>query len=85
MQIKLLTGMRRGDLLRLTMSNLQEGGIHITPGKSEDSTGERLIYSCECASDAETLEHAQALLAHADGKVTQRIYRREPERVRPLR
>ena len=39
----------------------------------------------KCASEAETLEHAQALLAHADGKVTQRIYRRKPERVRPLR
>jgi integrase len=42
MQIKLLTGMRRGDLLRLMMSNLQEEGIHITRGKSEDSTGKRL-------------------------------------------
>jgi integrase len=39
----------------------------------------------KCASDAETLEHAQALLAHAGGKVTQRIYRRKPERVKPLR
>ncbi|WP_235429657.1 hypothetical protein [Paraburkholderia fungorum] len=39
----------------------------------------------KCTSDAETLEHAQAPLAHADGKVTQTIYRRKPERVRPLR
>lgn len=37
------------------------------------------------ASDAETLEHEQALLTHADAKLTQRIYRRKPERVRPLR
>jgi hypothetical protein len=39
----------------------------------------------KCASDAETLEHAQALLAHADGKITERVYRRKPERVMPLR
>lgn len=39
----------------------------------------------KCASDADTLEHAQALLARADGKVTQRIYRRKPERMKPLR
>lgn len=156
MRVKLLTGMRRGDILRLTMSELQEDGIHVTPGKTEGTTGKRLIYEwseqlreavelaksvrpvaispwlfcnrrgecyfdeesgraggwdtmwrnfmtrvleetkvkehftehdlrAKCASDAETLEHAQALLAHADGKVTQRIYRRKPERVKPLR
>lgn len=156
MRLKLLTGMRRGDLLRLTMSDLKEDGIHVMLGKTEGSTGKRLIYEwseqlreavemaksvrpvkiapwlfcnrrgecylnettgradgwdtmwrnfltrvieetkvrehftehdlrAKCASDAETLEHARALLAHADGKVTQRIYRRKPERVRPLR
>lgn len=155
MRIKLLTGLRRGDLLRLTMSDLKEDGIHVTPGKTENTTCKRLIYEwtdelreavalaksvrpvsiapwlfcnrrgecyfndngraggwdamwrnfmervldetkvkehftehdlrAKCASDAETLEHAQALLAHADGKVTERIYRRKPERVRPLR
>jgi integrase len=154
-RIKLLTGMRRGDLLRLTMSDLQDDGIHVTPGKTESSTGKRLIIEwtdelraavtmaksvrpvplspwlfcnrkgdcyfneagraggwdtmwrnfmdrvleetkvkehftehdlrAKCASDAETLEHARALLAHADGKVTERIYRRKPERVKPLR
>jgi integrase len=148
--------MRRGDLLRLTMSDLKEDGIYVKPGKTEGSTGKSLIYEwseqlreavemaksvrpvqiapwlfcnrrgecyfneasgraggwdtmwrnfmtrvreetklkehftehdlrAKCASDAETIEHAQALLAHADGKVTQRIYRRKPERVRPLR
>ena len=39
----------------------------------------------KCASEAETLKHAQALLTHADSKLTQRIYRRKPERVKPLR
>lgn len=35
------------------------------------------------ASDAETLEHARALLAHADARTTHRVYRRRPERVKP--
>ncbi len=39
----------------------------------------------KCASDAETLEHAQTLLAHADSRLTARVYRRKPERVKPLR
>lgn len=39
----------------------------------------------KCASDAETLEHARALLSHADSRTTDRIYRRKPERVKPLR
>lgn len=36
--------MRRDDLLRLNMSNLQEDGFQITPGKTEDTTGKMLIY-----------------------------------------
>ena len=36
-------------------------------------------------SDAKSLEHARALLAHTDGRMTERAYRRKPERVRPLR
>lgn len=39
----------------------------------------------KCASDAETLEHARALLAHADSKITNRVYRRKPEIVKPLK
>ena len=38
----------------------------------------------KCASDAETLEHAQQLLAHADSRTTKRVYRRKAERVKPL-
>lgn len=37
------------------------------------------------ASDAETLEHAQKLLAHADSKTTNKIYRRKAELVTPAR
>jgi integrase len=37
------------------------------------------------ASDAGTLEHARSLLAHADSRTTDRIYRRKAEVVKPLR
>lgn len=153
-RLKLLTGLRRGDLLRLTSADLQEDGIHVTPSKTQGSTGKRLIIEwspelrdaiaaakavrpvdiapwlfctrkgagyfneakgtasgwdsmwqrfmerilvetnvkerftehdlrAKCASDAESLEHARALLAHADSQLTQRVYRRRPERVKP--
>jgi integrase len=36
-------------------------------------------------SDAESLERARQLLAHADSKITQRVYRRKPERIKPVR
>ena len=36
-------------------------------------------------SDAETLEHARALLAHADSRTTQKIYRRKAEVVKPMK
>lgn len=39
----------------------------------------------KCASDAETLEQARALLQHADGRTTARVYRRKAERVKPGR
>ena len=156
MRLKLLTGLRRGDLLRLTESDLRDDGIHVTPHKTSHSTGKKIIIEwsdevraavdsakavrpvnispwlfctrkgagyinevrgtasgwdsvwqrfmirvleetkvvevftehdlrAKCASDAETLEHARSLLAHADSRVTDRIYRRKPERVKPLR
>jgi integrase len=37
----------------------------------------------KCASDASSLAHAQALLAHVDSRTTNRIYRRKAERVKP--
>ncbi len=154
-RIKLMTGMSRGDLLRLTAANLKEDGIHIQRHKTAGSSGKRTIYEwtpalhaavdlakdvrpvlspfifcnrlgdgyineetglangwdtmwqhfmervlaetkvtekftehdlrAKCASDADTLEHAQALLSHADSATTKRIYRRKPERVTPLK
>ena len=154
--MKLLTGMRRGDLLRLRPAHdCEEDGIHVQPRKTARSTGKRLVieWSAElraavemalaarpvdiapylfctrrgecyakadgsangwesmwgrfmdrllaetkveerftehdlrakCASDAGSLEHARALLAHADARTTERVYRRRPERVKPLR
>lgn len=155
-RLKLLTGMRRGDLLRLVEDDLKEDGIHITPHKTLNSTGKRLIISwsdevraavemakaarpvksssfifcnrlgqcyfdeksgraggwdsmwrgfsqrvlaetkvehkftehdlrAKCASDASSLEHARSLLAHADSRLTDRVYRRKPEIVAPIR
>ncbi|MEO7579944.1 MAG: tyrosine-type recombinase/integrase [Massilia sp.] len=155
-RVKLLTGIRRGNMLRLTMSDLKEDGIHVEPGKTEGSTGKRVIFQwsdelraavamakearplklspflfcnrkgegyfnekngraggweslwrnfaarvmeetkvtesftehdlrAKCASDASTLEHARQLLTHADDKLTERVYRRRPELIKPLR
>jgi len=154
-KIKLLTGLRRGDLLRLRTADLQTDGIHVTPHKTANSTRKQLIIEwtpalrqavdeavaarpvdiapwlfctkrggcyvkpdstasswdsmwqrfmdrvlaetkvtdrftehdlrAKCGSDAETLAHAQQLLAHADSATTRRIYRRRPERVKPLK
>lgn len=155
-RVKLLTGLRRGDLLRLRLDDLQDDGIHVMPAKTASTTRKRLIIEwtdalreaveeakavrpthvsewlfctqrgesflnektgragswdsmwqgfmrrvlaetkvetrftehdlrAKCASDAETLEHAQTLLAHADSRLTARVYRRKPERVKPLR
>lgn len=35
-------------------------------------------------SDAESLERARQLLTHADARMTERVYRRKPERIRPV-
>lgn len=154
MRIKLMTGMARGDLLRLTMSDLKEDGIHIQRHKTANTSGKRTIYKwipelraavegakaarpalsaflfckrdgqgyvdettgeahgwdsmwqrfmdrvlkdtevkdrftehdlrAKCASDADTLERARALLSHVDTRTTDKIYRRKPEIVEPL-
>jgi integrase len=151
-RLKLLTGLRRGDLLRLRVGDCRDDGIHVTTNKTgkpviyewsdelraavdlakasrpvhispwlfcnrdgagylDEATGEahgwdsmwqrfmdRVLKEtkvterftehdlrAKCASDAKTLDHARALLAHADSRTTDRIYRRKAERVRPLR
>lgn len=39
----------------------------------------------KCASDASSLEHARSLLAHADSRLNNHVYRRKPKFVNPLR
>jgi integrase len=152
-RLKLLTGMARGDLLRLEPArHFKDDGIHIQRHKTVRSTGKRTIYEwtperrqaaddamaarpvdispflfcnvkgkgffneaigsantfnntwqnfmgrvlketkvserftehdlrAKCASDAETLEKARALLSHANTATTLRVYRRKPDRV----
>jgi len=154
-RLKLLTGLRRGDLLRLQISDLKDDGIHVQPQKTVKSTKKKLIIGwtddlrhaiqsaidtrpldigpwifctkfgkcyvdkdgtasgwnsmwqrfmkrvleetkvterftehdlrAKCASDAESLEHARQLLAHADSRLTDRVYRRKPELVKPAK
>lgn len=159
--LKLLTGLRKSDMLRLPVTAAKEDGLHITPGKTENSTGKTIIIEwsdalrkawaealaarpvhiapwvfctrrgepyideatgstsgfdsiwqrfmgrclekdehgksvlkerftehdlrAKVGSDSESLERAQKLLTHADAKLTQRVYRRKPEKVQPLR
>lgn len=152
-RLKLLTGLRRTDLLRLRMSDIRDEGVHVTPSKTAGTSGKSTIYEwteelleaveaakvsrpvdispwifctrkgepyqrddgtanafdslwqrfmdrvlaetkvedrfqerdlrAKCATDAESLEHARALLSHASASTTNRIYRRKPERVKP--
>lgn len=151
-RLKLLTGLRRGDLLRLRISDVDANGIRISTNK----TGRPIVYEltetlcselesiklsrqvdispyffcksdgngyinektgdasgwnsmwqrfmarvlsetkvierftehdlrAKVGSDAESLERARQLLAHADSKLTNRVYRRKPEVVKPTK
>jgi integrase len=155
-RVKMLIGIRRGDMLRLRMSDITDAGITVRPHKTANSTGlartfewtpalraavdmalaarpidiapwlfctkrgegyfdedtgqatgwdsmwqrfmSRLLTETKISqrftehdlrgkvgSDAESLERARQLLGHADSKITERVYRRKPEIVRPLR
>lgn len=42
-RFKLMTGLRRIDILNLRMSDLRDDGIHVTPSKTRDTTGKKLI------------------------------------------
>jgi integrase len=153
-RLKLLTGLRRGDMLSIKMSDLKEDGIHVTPRKTAHSSGKKLIiewseelrsaieeitslrkkiYSiwlfhtnkgqpyikpdasangfdsiwgrfmdkvltrtsvtdrftehdlrAKVASDTES-EHARQLLGHSNIEITERIYRRKAEKIKPLK
>lgn len=45
LRLKLLTGLRQRDLLLMTVSDLKEDGIHVTPSKTKHSSGKKLIYT----------------------------------------
>jgi len=42
-RFKLMTGLRRMDILQLTLSQIKDDGIHIQPTKTANTTGKRLI------------------------------------------
>lgn len=152
-RLKLLTGLRRSDILRLRVTDCQGDGLHAANAKVggkrqifewsdelrravEDAKAARPVdiapwLFCnrrgECyvveetdvpsgfksmwqrfmvrvlketkvaepftehdlrakvGSDAESLERARQLLAHADAKTTRRVYRRRPELVKPAK
>jgi integrase len=156
-RLKLLTGLSRGDLLRLEPARqCKDDGIHIQRHKTMNSSGKRTVYTwtpalrdavdkalasrpvdispflfctrkgegyidemtgspsgwksmwqrffarviaetkvtenftehdlrAKVASDAESLQHATELLAHADSRTTERVYRRKAVIVKPMR
>lgn len=43
-QLKLLLGLRQGDMLRLKEVDMKEDGIYVTPHKTQNSTGKSMIY-----------------------------------------
>lgn len=43
-RLKLMLGLRRGDMLRLRLSDLRDDGIHVTPAKTIRSSGVTLIF-----------------------------------------
>ena len=42
-RLKLMTGLRRGDILRLRLPDVHDDGIHVQPHKTAKTTGKRLI------------------------------------------
>lgn len=150
-RLKLLTGLRKGDLLRLRVCDFKEDGLYVSTSKTNKAVVyersvelERAIFDArssrpvdispylfcnkrgesyvnedgeapgwksmwrrffkrviaetkvtehftdhdlraKVASDADSLERARELLAHADSKITNRVYRRKAERIKPVK
>ena len=151
--LKLMTGLRRGDLLLIKHSDIKDDGIYVQPRKTKSSTGKKIIIEmtpelyevlaeiknnsnkilsvwlfhtnkgqpyikdngsanafdsmwqrfmkkvlektkvverftehdirAKVASDT-NIEHAQKLLGHSSSEVTNRVYRRKAERIKPF-
>lgn len=43
LRLKLISGLRQSDLMRLRVADVHEDGIHVTPKKTENTTGKTLI------------------------------------------
>ena len=54
-RLKLMTGLRRRDILRLRVPELRDDGIHVQPHKTKDSTGIRLIIEWDPAGELQEL------------------------------
>lgn len=53
-QLKLLTGLRRSDLLSIKLSDLKSEGIHVVPRKTAHSTGKEMLF--EWSKDLQTVK-----------------------------
>lgn len=156
-RFKLMTGLRRGDILRLTLSDIHADGIHVKPHKTAKTTSKKLIVEWDTdgqlrnlvdeilalppapriqgaplfvtrkgrpfikadgqasgfdtlwqwfmaklvvdsgitrfqerdlravvASESDTLQEASERLGHSDTRITARVYRRKPTKIKPL-
>lgn len=153
-RLKLATGLRRGDLLSITMTDITDEGLHAHPRKTAHTSGKRLVYTwsdelraaieeakalrrkiycpwlfhtnkgqpyikengsaagfssiwqrfmakvlsetavkdrftehdlrAKVASDVDG-DHARRLLGHASSQITERVYRRKPDMIKPAK
>lgn len=152
-KLRLMLGLRRGDMLSIKLSDLKEDGIHVTPRKTQTTTGKSSVYEwtdelrsavkqvkkipckvgsiwlfhtrggkpyitedskanafdslwqrfmkkvltetkvterftehdlrAKVASDTE-IEHARQLLGHSSSEITDKVYRRKANKIKPL-
>jgi integrase len=57
-RLKLMTGLRRGDLLRLRLPDIRDDGIHVQPHKTAKTTGKRLIITWDDDGELEMVVDA---------------------------
>ena len=54
-RFKLMTGLRRSDILRLRLSAIRDDGIHVQPHKTKNSSGRRLIIEWDDSGELRAL------------------------------